>query len=162
MMTKFILPFIAFACILRGGSAQQSGCSDLRTEGECKKVRGCKWGVPDGAYPGQLPPARCHGIPWESPWERPDRASRTNAYVRLDADYGYEDKGDEVDNITPKDHLPAAENEYEYEEDELPNNNDVYVSSGIESSPPRKGNLRAGESNRRWRLLPLDQQQHKV
>mmetsp|Transcript_14952 Transcript_14952/g.22317 ORF Transcript_14952/g.22317 Transcript_14952/m.22317 type:complete len:158 (+) Transcript_14952:146-619(+) len=157
-MTKFILPFIAFACMLSAGSAHHTECDDLRTESECKKVRGCKWGVPNGAYPvGQLPRARCHG----KSNERPDKDSLSDVYVRLDADYGYEDKGAESDNITPKDHLPAAENEYE--EDELPNNSDVYVSSGIESSPPRKENLGAGESNRRWRLLPLDdQQQHKV
>ena len=87
--------------------------------------------MPNGAYPvGQLPRARCHG----KSNERPDKDSLSDVYVRLDADYGYEDKGAESDNITPKDHLPAAENEYE--EDELPNNNNVYVSSGIESSPP--------------------------
>mmetsp|Transcript_14112 Transcript_14112/g.21818 ORF Transcript_14112/g.21818 Transcript_14112/m.21818 type:complete len:149 (+) Transcript_14112:131-577(+) len=148
-MTKFILPFIAFACMLSGGSAQQSSCSDLRTQKTCHKVCGCKW---DWKY------EVCRG----TPRARPDNASLTDAYVRLDADYGHEDKGAEVDNITPKDHLPAAENEYEYDEDELPNNSDVYVSSGIESSPPRKGNLRAGESNRRFRALPLDQQQQKV
>jgi len=157
MMTKFILPFIAFACMLSGGSAQQSSCKDLYTESECKDVRGCNW-YWKPSYPSREPCGVCRG----TPRARPDNASLTDAYVRLDADYGHEDKGAEVDNITPKDHLPAAENEYEYDEDELPNNSDVYVSSGIESSPPRKGNLRAGESNRRWRLLSLDQQQHKV
>ena len=195
-------------------------------------------------YPSHSEPRGgvCRGTPKERP-DR-DRASRTNAYVRLDADYGYEDKGDEVDNITPKDesrqfrcydlhtesecenvlgcyylyhhshgtgsgscwgepldwdHLSgnipeeipgliplgrsagnlddeddgkgdelertapnkddlSVEYDYVYEEEELPNNEDkdIYVSTSIESSPARKGNLRAGESNRRFRALPFD------
>eukprot|EP00984_Skeletonema_dohrnii_P011008 scaffold4356_cov82-Skeletonema_dohrnii-CCMP3373.AAC.4 len=235
---------------MSGGRAQQIECCccDLQTESECKDVRGCHWHwLP--SYPSHSEPRGgvCRGTPKERP-VRPDRdrASRTNAYVRLDADYGYEDKGDEdVDNITPKDgsrqfrcydlhtksecenvlgcyysyhhhshghgtgsgscwgkpwdldHLsghipeeipglirlgrsagildgehdvkgdevertapskedPSVEYVYEYEEEELPNNKDIYVSTNIESSPPRKGSLRAGESNRRFRALPFD------
>eukprot|EP00984_Skeletonema_dohrnii_P011010 scaffold4356_cov82-Skeletonema_dohrnii-CCMP3373.AAC.6 len=176
--------------MLRGGSAQQSSCSDLRTESTCKEVKGCKWYWPP-------PPPIPHAPPPYGVCRRTfDKASLPDAYVRLDADYGYEDNGAEVDKITPSarqfrcyDLHTESECEYvhgcnwivghqshghsfgsciteyvyEYEEKELPNINDIYVSSGIESSSPRKGNLRAGESNRRWRLLPLDdQQQHKV
>lgn len=231
--------------MLSGGSAQQIDCYDLCTESECKDVRGCNW-YWKPTYPSHSEP---RGVCRGTPRARPDNASLTDAYVRLDADYGYEDKGYEVDNITPKDgsrqfrcydlhtesecenvlgcyylnhhhshgtgsgscwgepwdldHLsghipeempgliplgrsagildgehgvkgdevertapnkedPSAKNVHVYEEEEHPNIKDIYVSTSIESSPPRKGNLRAGESNRRWRLLSLDQQQHKV
>ena len=87
--------------MLRGGSAQQSSCSDLRTKKTCHKVSGCRW------YPPREPRG---GFCTGTPRARPDNASLTDAYVRLDADYGHEDKVAESDNITPKDHLPAAEN----------------------------------------------------
>eukprot|EP00984_Skeletonema_dohrnii_P016650 scaffold7444_cov90-Skeletonema_dohrnii-CCMP3373.AAC.8 len=98
-MTRIILPFIAFAGMLGVGSAHShtrtTSCSDLQTESECKKVLGCKWGATNGASPvGKPPRARCHG----KSREKPDKPRLADVYVRLDADYGYEDTGDEVDN----------------------------------------------------------------
>jgi len=72
------------------------------------------------------------------------KASPNDASISLETDYGYEGKGAEVDDITPKDDLST---EYEYDEEELPNH-DVYISAGITSGKPsRSGNgfLRAGE-----------------
>eukprot|EP00985_Skeletonema_marinoi_P010202 scaffold4805_cov126-Skeletonema_marinoi.AAC.1 len=88
--------------MLSRGSAQQIDCCccDLYTESECKDVRGCNWyWLP--TYPSHSEPRG--GVCRGTPRARPDNASLTDAYVRLDVDYGYEDKGDEVDNITPKD-----------------------------------------------------------
>eukprot|EP00984_Skeletonema_dohrnii_P011002 scaffold4355_cov81-Skeletonema_dohrnii-CCMP3373.AAC.2 len=114
--------------MLRGGSAQQRSCSDLRTEGECKKVHGCKWIVRH----------QSHGHSFGSCWGVP-----------LDWDHLSGQIPDNIYDLPPK-------YDYVYEEEELPNNKDIYVSTSIESSPPRKGNLRAGESNRRFRALPFD------
>ena len=65
--------------------------------------------------------------------------STADAYVTgSETDYRYED-GDEGKGID-------LSSEYEYEEDVLPTNNDVHVSSGIDSSPPGNGYLRPMEN----------------
>eukprot|EP00984_Skeletonema_dohrnii_P006493 scaffold2327_cov112-Skeletonema_dohrnii-CCMP3373.AAC.7 len=146
-------------------SARQFRCDDLHTASECENVLGCYYLYPHTHGTGS---GSCRGEPWDLdhlsghiPEEIPGLIPRGRSAGILDGEHDVKGKGDEVERTAPSKENPSAKYVYVYEEEELPNINDVYVSSGIESSPPRKGNLRAGESNRRWRLLPLDHQQHK-
>ena len=116
-------------------------CEQIRTEIKCDAA-GCYWVAPPN-YPSA---GLCYGdeIPWHPDNLTARKASPTDASISSETDYGYEGKGAEVDNITPKDDLST---EYEYDEEDLPNHA-VYISAGITSGKPsRNGNgfLRAGE-----------------
>ena len=117
-------------------------CEQIRTESECDAA-GCYWMGVNPNYPSE---GMCagEGTLWHPDHLTARKASPNDASISLETDYGYEGKGAEVDDITPKDDLST---EYEYDEEELPNH-DVYISAGITSGKPsRSGNgfLRAGE-----------------
>jgi|SaaInl74LU_5_DNA_1037368.scaffolds.fasta_scaffold28075_2 hypothetical protein len=50
-MTKFILPFIAFACILSAGSAHHTECDDCTQKESAKKYAAASGGCPTGLIP---------------------------------------------------------------------------------------------------------------
>eukprot|EP00984_Skeletonema_dohrnii_P016645 scaffold7444_cov90-Skeletonema_dohrnii-CCMP3373.AAC.3 len=114
-------------------------CYNIRTESECDAA-GCDWMPSEGMC------GAGEGARWHPEHLTARKASPTDASISSEADYGYEGKRAEVDDITPKDDLST---EYEYDEEDLPNH-DVYISAGITSGKPSRNGkgflrLRAGE-----------------
>ena len=156
-MVKIILPFILLVGVLSEASAQS--CDESKTPYECAELRGCYWtsrgqckkllGCGSLLTKGDCQLYGAHMCFWS--WQKKCVPSYSDYdYYGIDNEDDEEDKGAEVDNITPiKEVGLLAEYEYENDEDEnLPTNknNDVDVSADITSgSQPSHVYLRAGE-----------------